>query len=155
MIRPIVLLSAAVLSLVGCASLQRTDPPQVTLAGMQSAASEGLEARMQLKLRVQNPNDSPIEYNGIYVELDVLNKSLASGVSNQSGTVPAFGETVIDVPVTISVLAIAGQAMGLLNGKAIDKITFEMHGKLSTPSGALRFKSQGELDVADLMPSGK
>jgi LEA14-like dessication related protein len=155
MIRPLILLGAAVLGLVGCASLRRTDPPQVTLAGMQSAASEGLEARMQLKLRVQNPNDSPIEYNGIYVELEVQSKSLASGVSNQSGTVPAFGEVVIDVPVTVSVLAIAGQAMGLLSGRPVDKITYAMHGKLSSTSGTLRFKSQGELNVADLMTGGK
>ena len=106
---------------------------------------------MQLELRLQNPNDTPIEYNGIYVELDVLDKSFASGVSNQSGTVPAFGEAVVTVPVTVSVLAIARKAMSLAGGKGLDKISYGMQGKLnSTTSGALRFNSQGELNVADL-----
>jgi LEA14-like dessication related protein len=156
MVRSLILLTTAALHLIGCASLQRTDPPQVTVVGIEPSAGEGLEARMQLKLRVQNPNDAPIEYNGIYVELDVQNKSLASGVSNQSGTVPAFGEVVIDVPVTVSVLGIAGHALGLLSSKSLDKITYEMRGKLSrTTSGALRFKSQGELNIADLMTGGK
>ena len=156
MVRSLILLTAVALVLVACASLQRTDPPQVTVVGIEPSAGEGLEVRMHLKLRVQNPNDAPIEYNGIYVELDVQNKSLASGVSSLSGTLPPFGEAVIDVPVTVSVLGIAGQAMGLLSGKSMDKITYEMRGKLNTTtSGALRFKSQGELNVADLMTGGK
>jgi LEA14-like dessication related protein len=105
---------------------------------------------MQLKLRVQNPNDAPIEYNGISVQLDVQGSSLASGVSNQSGTVPAFGEALVSVPVTVSVWSIAGQAMGLLSGKSSDKISYTLHGKL----GAVRFNSQGQLNMADLTKGG-
>jgi LEA14-like dessication related protein len=105
---------------------------------------------MQLKLRVQNPNDTPIEYNGISVQLDVQGSSLASGVSSQSGTVPVFGEALVTVPVTVSVWSIAGQAMGLLSGKSLDRITYTMHGKL----GAVRFNSQGELNIADLTKAG-
>lgn len=152
----LILLISAALTSPGCAWLQRTDPPQVTLVGVEPAASgEGLEARMQLKLRVLNPNEAPIDYNGIYVQLDLLDKSFASGASSQSGTVPAFGETVISVPVTVSVLGIARQAMGLVGGKGMDRITYAMHGKLnSTTSGALRFSSQGELNLAALANGG-
>ena len=158
MVRIFILLTAAALGFAGCAIFKHTDPPKVTLVAVEpaSGASEGLEARMQLKLRVQNPNDAPIEYNGVYVELDVQGKSLASGVSNQSGTVPAFGEAVISVPVEISYLGIAGQAMGFLSGKSFDKVTYEMRGKLSsTTSGDVRFKSQGEVNLADMMTGGK
>jgi LEA14-like dessication related protein len=150
------LFAAAALSLAACAIFKHTDPPQVTLVGVEPTASEGLEVRMQLKLRVQNPNDTPIEYNGVYVEIDVQNKTLASGVSNQSGTVPAFGEALVSVPVAVSYFGIAGQAMGLLGGKSLDKVTYEMRGKLNSPaSGAVHFKSQGEMNVADLMSGGK
>jgi LEA14-like dessication related protein len=149
-LRSWIVLAAAALTLGGCAWLQGREPPRVTLIGVEPAASEGgFEARMQLKLRVENPNDTPIEYNGISVQLDVQGKSLASGVSNQSGTVPAFGEAVVTVPVTVSIWSMAGQAMGLLSGKSLDKITYTMHGKL----GAVRFNSQGELSVADLTKS--
>lgn len=151
----LILLISAALTSAGCAWLQRTDPPQVTLVGVEPATSEGFEARMQLKLRVLNPNDAPIDYNGIYVQLDLLDKSFASGASSQSGTVPAFGETVISVPVSVSVLGIARQAMGLVGGKGLDRITYAMHGKLnSTTSGALRFSSQGELNLAALANGG-
>ncbi len=33
------------------------------------------------KLRVQNPNDSAIEYDGVYLKLEVLDKTFATGVS--------------------------------------------------------------------------
>jgi len=156
MVRSLSLLTAAALTLAGCSWMQRTDPPQVTLVGVEPAASEGLETRIQLKLRVQNPNDAPIGYNGVYVELDVQDKSFASGVSNQSGTVPAFGEAVITVPVAVSIWSIAGQGMGLFSGKAMDKVTYAMRGKLSgSSSETVRFKSQGELNLADLVSGGK
>jgi len=136
------------LASVACTFLQRTDPPQVTIVGVEPVPGEGLEARMQLKLRIQNPNSTAIDYNGIYVELDVLEKSFASGVSDASGSVPAFGEAVLSVPVTISVLGLVGQAAGMLGGKSIDNIKYEMRGKLNSPtSGALRFKSEGELKL--------
>jgi hypothetical protein len=144
MVRFFALLAAAALALAGCASTHHPDPPRVTLAGIEPLPGEGLEERMQLKLRVENPNDAPINYDGIYVELDVLDKSFASGVGHDSGTVPSFGEAVIAVPVTISVLGAVGEAVGLL-GKHLDKVTYEMRGKLnSTTSGSLPFKSQGE-----------
>jgi LEA14-like dessication related protein len=153
-----VIAATAAVTLAGCAIFKHTDPLQVTLAGIEpaaSGASEDLEARMQLRLRVQNPNGAPIEYNGVYVELDVQNKGLASGVSSQSGTVPAFGEAVIGVPVELSYLGVAGEAMSLLSGKSLETVTYKMRGKLnSSTSGALPFESQGELNLADVM-SGK
>ena len=155
LVPPLILLTAAAVALAGCAIFKRTDPLQVTLAGVEpaaSGASEDLEARMQLRLRIQNPNSAPIEYDGVYVEIDVQNKGLASGVSNQSGTVPAFGEAVIGVPVELSYLGMAGEAMSLLTGKSLDKVTYKMRGKLnSSTSGALPFESQGELNLADVM----
>jgi LEA14-like dessication related protein len=154
--RPTIVLLAAALGLAACASFSRSDPPKVSLESVEPATGEGPEAvRMQLKLRVQNPNETPIDYNGVYVEIDVQNKNLASGESAQTGTVPAFGEVMLSVPVSISYFGIAGEAMGLLTGKSFSKVTYEMNGKLNTStSGAIRFKSQGELNLADLM-SGK
>jgi len=148
MVRSLALLSAAAVALAGCASLPHTDPPQVTLVDIQPAEGEGLEARVDLKLRVQNPNPAPIEYNGVYVELDVMGRSLGAGVSDETGTVPSFGEVVIGVPVTVSVLGLVGEAITVFSGKFPDKITYAMRGKLNSPTaGAVRFKSQGELTL--------
>ncbi|MBS0580183.1 MAG: LEA type 2 family protein [Proteobacteria bacterium] len=144
---------AGALCFSACAGLSRPDPPHVTVVGMEPAQGEGLEARLLLKLRVQNPNEAPIAYNGIYVELRVLDKSFASGVSSESGTVPAFGETVIGVPVSVSVMGILSQAIGLMGGKSVDRLDYALHGKLNTTTGgAVRFSSQGELALPATAP---
>jgi LEA14-like dessication related protein len=54
----------------------------------------GLGLRFLCKLRVQNPNDVPIEFNGIYVALEVRGSAFATGLSDAVGTVPRFGELV-------------------------------------------------------------
>ena len=71
-----------------------------------------------VKLRVQNPNDEPIEYNGIALDLDVNGQPLASGVSDQTGEVPRFGERVVSVPLTVSAFSAFRQAWGLEQQRA-------------------------------------
>lgn len=131
-----------------CATLERRDPVQVTVAGIESLPGEGLELRMLVKLRVQNPNDAAIEYDGVYVKLDVLERTFATGVSDARGSVPRFGETVVAVPVTVSVARMATHALGMLDGKRVEKIDYELEGKLNGPGfGGMRFKSTGAVNL--------
>ena len=143
--RRLALIALAVLTLNGCASLSTSDPLQVTVAGVESLPGEGLELRLLVKLRVQNPNQAPIEYNGVYVKLDVQGKTFATGVSDQSATIAGFSESIVSVPVSVSMLRMARQVMGMLDGQPIDRIRYDMRGKLSTGAlRSLRFQSQGE-----------
>ena len=96
-VRAGLLLACAVLT-GGCASLAHRDPLNVTVAGIESLPGEGMELRLLVKLRVQNPNDAPVEYDGVAVDLDVQGRSFASGVSAETGVVPGFGEAVVSVP---------------------------------------------------------
>src|SRR5690348_8522439 len=77
----------------GCASMKAKDPLQVTVAGVESIPGEGMELRLLVKLRVQNPNDTPIDFNGVAVEMNVQGKTFATGVSDAHGNVPRFGES--------------------------------------------------------------
>lgn len=136
------------LGLAGCAGLPSGDPLQVTVAGIEPLQGEGLELRMLVKLRVQNPNDAPIDFNGAYVKLEVLGKTFATGVSDEVGTVPRFGEAVIAVPVTVSVIRMARYALGMLDGQPIEKVTYEMSGKLNRSAfSAARFSASGEINL--------
>lgn len=139
------------LTLGACAGVQRHEPVQVTVADIESLPAEGLELRMMVKLRVQNPNDAPVEYDGVYVKLEVLDKSFATGVSDEHGSIPRFGESIIGVPVTVSMVRMAVNALSTLDGQPIDKITYKLDGKLSGPAfGLMRFQVQGEF----AMPGG-
>jgi LEA14-like dessication related protein len=132
--------------LAGCATLQ-SDPLQVTVAGIEPLQGEAMELRLMVKLRVQNPNDAPIDYRGVALTMDVQGKTLASGVSDSSGTVPRFGEVVIAVPVSISALRMARQALAFKNNTG--KIAYEMKGKLSgSLFGTQRFAASGDFDLS-------
>jgi len=140
------LLLLATLLLSACASMPDRDPLQVTVAGIEPLTGEGMEIRLLVKLRVQNPNDTPVEFNGAALNLDVMGRRFASGVSDEVGTVPRFGEAIVAVPVTVSVLRMARQFMGMLDGKPVERIDYSMSGKLHGAGmfGTQRFSAQGD-----------
>ena len=136
------------LVLGACASMPGREPVQVSVADIDSLPGEDLEMRMLVKLRVQNPNDTPLEYDGVYVKLEVLGQSFASGVSDARGTVPRFGEAVVEVPVTISMIRMAVYALRMFGGKPVEKVTYKLDGKLNGPMfGSTSFQAQGELTL--------
>jgi LEA14-like dessication related protein len=131
----------------GCASLQRPEPVQVIVAGVEPLQGEALELRMLVKLRIQNPNDMPLDFNGVSVHR-MEGKRFATGVSDTAGSVPRFGETIVSVPVSISVFRIARQAIGVMSSEFRGKIAYEMTGKLAGPAfNSVSFKSKGELTL--------
>lgn len=139
--------ATAVLGLAGCAGLGFGEPIDVIVAGIEPIPGEGMEARFALKLRIQNPNERPIDYDGIHVELDVRGARLASGVSDQRGTVPRFGERLITVPMSVSVLGVVRQAIDLATGQQV-KADYAMRGRLAGAGfGGVRFESKGQLQL--------
>jgi LEA14-like dessication related protein len=146
----VVVLAIAPLVLHGCALFQGRDPLHVTVLGVEPLEGQGLELRMLVKLRVQNPNDPPVEYNGVALEMNVQGKTFATGVSDAGGSVPRFGEAVISVPVTVSAFHMLGQAWDMMRGggSGSGKITYEMKGKLNGSGfNSTSFRTQGEFDL--------
>jgi len=145
----LVLLAFGALLFGGCASLQGREPIQVIIAGVEPLKGEGLELRMLVKLRIQNPNDLPLDYNGVSVQMDVQGKLLATGVSDAVGSVPRFGETVIEVPVSVSVFRVAHQAIGIVMADEFrGKLAYEMTGRLAGPAfNSVQFRSKGEFTL--------
>ena len=149
--RRALVLFAAALALAGCASLPHKDPLQVTVVGLESLPGEGMEVRMLVKLRVQNPNAAEIAYSGAWLEFEVQGRTFATGVSDQGGVIPPFGEAIVSVPVTVSVLRMVRQVAGMLDGQPVDKISYEMSGKLSGgPFSTERFSVSGEFSLSQL-----
>jgi LEA14-like dessication related protein len=152
--RSLLLLVFAALTLCGCATLSQRDPMQVTVAGIEPLKGEGLELRLIVKLRVQNPNDAPLDYDGVYVKVDVQDRTFATGVSDERGSVPRFGEAIVNVPLTVSMFRIARQVMGMRDGESIEQIRYSMSGKLhGSTFGSQRFESKGEFNLKPPEPA--
>jgi LEA14-like dessication related protein len=138
---------ALMMLLAGCASLGGNDPLNVTLAGIDSLPGEGMEVRMAVKLRLQNPNESPVNFDGVALTLELRGYDFASGVSDVQGSVPRFGETVVVVPVTVSAMAMLKQAYSFATGDRT-KLDFVARGKLAGGGfGGTRFESKGEFEL--------
>jgi LEA14-like dessication related protein len=134
-------------TLAGCAVLGGLDPLKVTLAGVETLPGQGLELRLAVKLRVMNPNDTAVDFNGVAVDLEVRGMDFASGVSDAQGSVPRFGEMVLTIPVTVSGLAMLRQAISLAAGNN-NRIDFIARGKLSGLGfGSTRFETRGSFEL--------
>ena len=151
MIRRAVLLTFVGAVLAACAGTGLREPLRVNLAGLESIPGEGMEARFLAKIRVQNPNEVAIAYNGISAQLDLNGKSFASGVSDASGEIPRFGEGVIDMPLTVPATAIVGQVLGIVTGGVPTKGTYHVRGFINTGTfGRAPFDSTGEVDLPNM-----
>lgn len=151
---PTLLLAALVsLLLAACAALPGRDPLRVELVGIEPIEGQGLELRLAVKLRVQNPNEEAVEYDGAALDLEVNGKSLAYGVSDQRGSVPRYGERVLVVPVSISALNAVRQALMLADGTTRESVPYVLRGKLAGgPFGAARFTQEGSIGINALLP---
>jgi len=136
------------LSLSACALFPHRDPLNINVVGIEPLPSEGLEMRFAVKLRLQNPNETAIDYSGAALELEVNGRTLATGVSDQSGSIPRFSEGILSIPVSISAFSVIRQTLGLSQTQSLDNLPYVLKGKLAGGLfGTLRFVDRGTLDL--------
>ena len=147
--RSYLLFSVIALLLAGCAGFGVREPLRVSVAGLDPLPGEGMEARFVLKMRVQNPNETALDFDGVVVNLELAGKDFASGVSDQRGNVPRYGESIIAVPVTVPATAILKQMFSIATtGKPPSKFDYRLTGRLGGIGlGGARFESEGELSL--------
>jgi len=147
----LVVVAALAAGLGGCASIANRDPLNIDVAGIEPLPGEGLELRLAVTLRVQNPNDLPMEYTGAALALDLNGRKLATGVSDAMGTVPRYGESVFTIPVTISAFNMVRQVLGLVDAGATTEVRYRVRGKLEGGLfGTRRFNDEGSFDLPAL-----
>lgn len=131
-----------------CASLPNAEPPRVSVVGIEPLQGEGMELRFNVKLRIQNPNTMDINYQGMMVDLLVDGRRIASGVSNQAGKVPGYGESVYSLPITVSALDAIRKFIDIAQKPAQNAIPYELKGKLESGLfGTVRFSDKGNLQL--------
>lgn len=82
--------------LVGCVGLTtELDPPKVSLVSFRSLPGEAGSPRFEIKLRVINPNKQPLDIAGISYNVELLNKELISGVTNDVSPIEGYGEGMV------------------------------------------------------------
>lgn len=131
----------------GCSQLPLRDPLRISLVGIEPLPGQGLELRMAMKLRVQNPNDTAVDFDGVALEVDLRGLSFASGVSDQVGSVPRYSEAVIAVPVSVSAMSVLRQGLSFANGDR-SSVTYAIRGKIGgSMLSSTSFKTNGQIEL--------
>ncbi|MGY2190055.1 Late embryogenesis abundant protein [compost metagenome] len=143
-----VILSLLLLSLSACALLPNRDPLNINVVGIEPLQSQDMEIRFAVKIRVQNPNESSISFNGVSLDLDINGQPFASGVSDESGSIARFSETVLTVPVSVSAFSVLRQTFGLSQVQTLNNMPYILRGKLAGGLfGTMRFVDSGKLSL--------
>lgn len=144
------LLVLLALVLAGCASLGPREPVRINVVGIEPLPGQGMEIRFAVRLRVQNPNERAIDFDGLTLELDLNGKPFATGVSDRQGSVPRFGEALLEIPVSVSAAAVLRQALGALEGKPAAEVPYTLRGRLAGGLlGSMHFSDSGTLKLPE------
>ena len=113
-VRFLVSIVLALASLSGCVQYK---PVDVFVVGLTPVEGSPLEQRIQLDLRILNPNNESISANGMQIRLDVNGARLARGVSDAYFTVPRLGEATTSIVATTTLFDLAKQIVVMSEGK--------------------------------------
>ncbi len=140
-------------ALAACAGLgTKIESPKVSFVGIRALEASLFEQKLQVRLKVQNPNSVELPVNGLEVAVELAEEPFAHGVSAREFTVPAQGEAEFDMIVTANA---ASALMRIAGGdrKSREEIGYRLKGKLSTKLGMLRsipFDESGTLPLGEL-----
>jgi LEA14-like dessication related protein len=142
-------LALAAALLTGCAGMYKSlEPPRVTLVDMQPLEMKLFEQRYALQLRIQNPNPYDLPITGMDFRMRINDADFASGVSRTGVTVPAYGERVIDVEVSSSLVSLLRQLQDVGKG---DRQTFSYglsgHIRIAGRLATVPFAYRGEIGL--------
>ncbi|MGH7178721.1 MAG: LEA type 2 family protein [Tepidisphaeraceae bacterium] len=139
--------------LAGCAAIPTNlKSPDISFVGMRALEVSLFEQRLEVRLRVQNPNDIELPVNGLDVDVELADEPFAHGVSAREFIVPAQGEAEFDMIVTANA-ATALLKLARSDRKSLDEVGYRVSGKLSTRLGLFRsipFDESGKLPLGEL-----
>lgn len=151
--RPLVLAMTGLLLLsllAGCASMRpQLEQPKINLVGLDIRELGLLRQRYILTLSVQNPNSIAFPVRGLNYDVRIAGHDFASGASPKSFTVPARGETDVEVELSTNLVSTLQNVQALLLEKQ-KLIDYELSGQLELNLPfvkAIPFNNSGEFQL--------
>jgi len=121
---------AALFFLSGCATMNLDyEEPSVELVSFKALPVNGFEQSFEIGLKLTNPNNFELPFNGISYQLSVAGETLAHGVAANIPTAGAYGESRFVVPVSTSLLGGIKVIRALMVSQGQD-ISYQLKAKL-------------------------
>jgi LEA14-like dessication related protein len=130
-----VLPAFAALGLAGCSLfVPRFEQPTLSVVNVQLLKSDLWHQELNVRMRVQNPNDRTLPIKGLSYELDLDGQDFAHGVSGASFVVPARGEAEFDMSVSANMASVLIKLLG----QGGNQVEYRITGKIALSAGLLR-----------------
>jgi LEA14-like dessication related protein len=124
------LLLTWLLMLSGCASITPDlDPPKVTLESFRALPTQGSAPRFEIKLRVANPNKQTLDIAGISYSVELLDKELISGVTNDIPIIEGYSEEVVTLEAGLQLFQLM-RLLTSLGSSASDSLEYRFSAKI-------------------------
>jgi LEA14-like dessication related protein len=122
--------------LAACASTFELEAPKPSVVSMKVQSADIFSQRMQIRMRVQNPNARELPIKGITYRIEVNDAQLGQVSADTPFVVPAMGEAEFDMVFTANLATALSQ---LLSRKgSADTIDYRLRGEVALSSGFLR-----------------
>ncbi|HQY70058.1 MAG TPA: LEA type 2 family protein [Pseudomonadales bacterium] len=133
--RRLALLAIAAL-LAACAGLSgRIENPRVTVTSLRVLPAEGVEQRVEVGLRLLNPNGFDLDAKGLVISLGINDVPLLNGATADVPRVPAYGEAEATVLLSVNLMS------GL---RLVSRL-------MQHPEDALQYRLEARLDLRSPM----
>lgn len=153
----VVLSGWAALLVAGCALTGRhVEPPKVHLVNVKLEHATVFRQQFVATLHLSNPNDVSLPVKAIEYNVRVNGKHFADGMTDHAFTLPALGQTDVDVQVNTSVLDWVSQ-LYQINRSRPQHVPYRISGKLhlgSWVSRTIPFSHKGQIPTQGLFSEG-
>lgn len=143
------LLGLVVAFAAGCATFgSGLEAPEVDVVGLAPLERTGVEQRVRVDLRLRNPNNHALTFEGIRFQLSIAGEPVGQALSSETITVPRLGEAVTSVTTTTTQLALVESTTTLVEGGQLD---YAVTGKLylrDPKAKQIAFRETGSLPGA-------
>src|SRR5262245_56561391 len=120
--------------LAGCASTLDLQTPKLSVVSLKVQSADLFSQRLQVRLRVMNPNSRELPIKAIKYRIEVNDTALAEGLADTPFVVPANGESEFELPVTANLASLLPKLLS----RSSDALDYRLVGDVSLSSGFLR-----------------
>jgi len=130
------LVALPLIALSGCAALPKFESPKLSVVALKVQGGDFFSQRLQVRMRVFNPNDRELPIKAITYSLEVSDTEIGNGSTAAPFTVPAMGEAEFDMQITANLAGVIGKLLSRKNSS--DPLPYRLVGDVSLSSGFLK-----------------
>jgi LEA14-like dessication related protein len=122
--------------LAGCAVLPKYEAPTLSVVSLKMQSGDIFSQRLQVRMRVFNPNARELPVKGITYRIEVNDTELGQGATSAPFTVPSMGEVEFDMQITANLAGALAQLLSRRNSS--EELAYRLVGDVNLASGFLR-----------------